>query len=207
MFRTAVAMNFRPEAIGGFMGQLSAEEVAAFQADRAELAGDAPMVAVSPDAAISAFNAYLTQLEASLTDAFLYGAHPSIADFSVYHCLWFVDQNPVNAVFIEPFAGVREWMDRMAGFGHGRVTEASGEDALAHAKQQAPVLPELQQLLPADINIGDEVAVTPTDYGKVPVTGTLVAASAMEVVVERETAETGTVMTHFPSIGFQISRA
>ena len=65
---------------------------------------------------------------------------------------------------------------------------------------------KLPLLKPADINIGDEVAVTPTDYGKVPVTGTLVAASAMEIILERETPETGRVMTHFPSIGFQISR-
>ena len=39
LFRTTVALNFRPEAIGGFMSRLSPEEVAAFQADRAELSG------------------------------------------------------------------------------------------------------------------------------------------------------------------------
>ncbi|MEM8768821.1 MAG: glutathione S-transferase family protein, partial [Pseudomonadota bacterium] len=90
LFRTTVALNFRPEAIGGFMGQMSAEEVAAFQADRAELAGDAPLVSIAPETALTQFAAYLSQLEASLSQDFLYGAAPSIADFAVYHCLWFV---------------------------------------------------------------------------------------------------------------------
>ncbi len=35
LFRVTVALNFRPEAIGALMSQLTAEEVAAFQEDRA----------------------------------------------------------------------------------------------------------------------------------------------------------------------------
>lgn len=206
LFRTTVAMNFRPEAIGGFMGQLSPEEVAAFQADRAELAGDAPTISVPPEAAIDAFTAYLAQLEASLTAPFLFGEAPSIADFSVYHCLWFVDQNPVNAEFIAPYAGVRSWMDRLAGFGHGTVETASAEEALAHADEVDPVLPDLPGADLAGAAIGERVVVTPTDYGKVPVAGTLVAASSNELVLERETPEVQRLMTHFPNIGFHIAR-
>ncbi len=207
LFRTTVAMNFRPEAIGGFMGGLSAEEVAAFQADRAELAGDTPMVSVPPEAAITAFNAYLAQLEDSLQSPFLFGPAPCIADFSVYHCLWFIEQNPVNATFIEPFAGVCDWMHRMAAFGHGPVEAASAEEALAHARELDPLAPDANAESPAGLSIGDRVLVTPTDYGRVSVSGTLVAASSTELVLERETPETGRLMTHFPNIGFQISRA
>ena len=206
LFRTTVAMNFRPEAIGAFMGQLSAEEVAAFQADRAELAGDAPMVSMPPDAAISAFSAYLTQLETSLAQPFLFGAAPSIGDFSVYHCLWFIDQNPVNAALIEPFQNVRSWMKRIAAFGHGEVEAASAEEALAHANELDPVLPELQSLALPGADIGDNVLVAPTDYGRVPVAGTLIAASSMELVLERKAPEVNRVMTHFPNIGFDVTR-
>lgn len=207
LFRTTVAMNFRPEAIGAFMDRLSAEEIAAFQADRAELAGDTPMVSVPPEAAISAFKAYLTQLEASLEAPFLFGAAPSIADFSVYHCLWFIAQNPINATFIEPYPGVASWMSRIAAFGHGQVQEASAEEALEHAREQEPILPGFESAPPSGVAIGDSVLVTPTDYGKVPVAGTLVAASSTELVLERDTPEVKRLMTHFPNIGFHISRA
>ncbi len=206
LFRTTVAMNFRPEAVGAFMSALSAAEIAAFQADRAELAGDAPMVSVPPDAAIDAFNAYLAQLEASIEAPFLFGQSPSIADFSVYHCLWFIAQNPVNAPLLEPFAGVRAWMGRMAGFGHGQVQEASAEEALAHAEALTPISPDYESVALSGAEVGDSVLVTPTDYGKVPVAGTLIAASHLELVLERETPEAKRLMTHFPNIGFQVTR-
>ena len=47
---------------------------------------------------------------------------------------------------------------------------------------------------------------TPVDYGRIPVRGTLVAWSPDEVVVSRETPETGRVFTHFPSAGFEVTR-
>ena len=207
LFRTTVAINFRPEAVGGFMSQLTAEEVAAFQADRAALAGDAPMISVPPDAAIAAFQAYLAQLDESLSNTYLFGGDPSIADFSVYHCLWFVAQNPVNAPLLEPYPAVAAWMSRMADFGHGTVSEATGEDALTHAKDSEPVPPVLTPPAGSNPAPGQSVSVTPTDYGKIPVTGTLVGLSSSEIVLARETAETGPVMTHFPNIGFQIAPA
>ena len=204
LFRTTVAINFRPEAVGAFMSQLSPEEAAAFQVDRAELVGDVPMVSMSPAAAMGAFGSYLTQLERSLTTPFLFGETPCIADFSVYHCLWFVD-NPVNAELIEPYSKVRGWLSRMAEFGHGDVTESTGEYPLANAKSCEPVAPELQGIALAGVSVGDEVTVTPTDYGRIPVAGRLIAASAEEVVIERDDPDVGRLMTHFPNIGFDVS--
>ena len=98
-------------------------------------------------------------------------------------------------------------MNRIAAFGHGQVEEASAEEALAHANEQDPIQPDFDSEVPSGVNIGDSVLVTPTDYGKVPVAGTLVAASSTELVLERETPEASRLMTHFPNIGFQISRA
>ncbi len=186
------------------MSQLSPEEVAAFQADRAELVGDVPMVSMSPAAAMGAFGSYLTQLERSLTTPFLFGETPCIADFSVYHCLWFVD-NPVNADLIDPYPEVRDWLSRMAGFEHGDVTQSTAEDALAHAKACDPVAPQLEPIALAGASVGDAVIVTPTDYGQIPVAGRLIAASAEEIVLERDDPEAGRLITHFPNIGFDIS--
>ncbi len=204
LFRMGVAVNFRPEAAAAFMGQLPPEEVAAFMEDRAQLTDGTPMVTVSAEAALLNFQAYLAQLEASLRGAFLFGEAPSVADFSVYHGLWFVNQNPVNAPLIEPFAAVGEWMDRVAAFGHGDVTDASAEAALASAAASEPVLPELITSL-SSTEIGTNVQVVPTDYGKIPVTGKLVALSAEEIVIERVDDQIGNVMTHFPTIGFELS--
>jgi glutathione S-transferase len=207
LFRTTVALNFRPEAVGSFMSRLSADEVAAFQADRAQLSGDAPMVSVPTEAAMNAFNAYLRQLDGSLSADYLFGDLPSVADFAVYHCLWFIAQNAANAPLLEPFSAVTAWMARMAAFGHGDVSESTAEEALQHACDSAPIAPELEQLALHGVAPGDAVAVTPTDYGKVPVTGTLVAASDAEVVIARSDDQAGELMTHFPNIGFQISPA
>ena len=50
------------------------------------------------------------------------------------------------------------------------------------------------------------VYLTPTDYAQDPVAGRLVGLSTEEVAIEREDPRAGTVVVHFPRIGFQIKR-
>ena len=57
-----------------------------------------------------------------------------------------------------------------------------------------------------DAKPGDTVSVTPTDYGQVSVEGELVCADPYEFAVRRTTDETGTIVTHFPRIGFELKR-
>jgi glutathione S-transferase len=206
LFRVAVALNFRPEALSVMMGQFSEEEARAFQADRAELAGGANLTTFSPSAASAYLAEYLGQLDAAIGEGFLFGTAPSIADFSVYHCLWFIAANPVNAPLLEPYPSVRTWMARIAAFGHGGVEEGTAEVSLAHARACEPVLPALDLHVPGGIALGDRVNVTPVDYGRVPVEGELVAMSVDEIVLARRTDETGDLMTHFPCAGFEVSK-
>ena len=207
LFQVTVALNFSPEAIAAMMGNLAPEEAAAFQQDRAELAKGASIVSFGPEAAAAYLRHHLEELEASVGDGFLFGPSPSIADFSVYHCLWFVQNNPVNAPQLEPYRNVRAWMARMAAFGHGSVVESSGEAALAAARDAAPVLPALGAPPPQGFAPGQNVTVTPVDYGRIPVAGRLAGWDAQEVVIERDSDETGTVMVHFPSAGFEVAAA
>ncbi|MGE0624030.1 MAG: glutathione S-transferase family protein [Pseudomonadales bacterium] len=207
LFQVTVAMNFRPEAIGAAMSRLSAEEVAAFQADRAQLSEGAPIVGIPPDAALTSFQAYLAQLEHSLDTPFLFGAAPCIADFSLYHCLWFVAQNAANAACLEPWGRVREWMARMQAFGHGPVTDSTGESALEHARACEPVLPEIEPLALEGIETGTDVTIAATDYGRNPIAGRLMAVSSEEIIIARSSPETGALLNHFPTVGFLISRA
>lgn len=206
LFRVTVALNFAPEAVGAMMSQLSSTEIEAFMKDRAELSKGASMQRFSAAAARSYLDAYLSELDTSLDTPFLFGDTPCIADFSLYHCLWFLANNPTNAKLLEPYAAVQGLMARMAAFGHGKPTDASGEEALAHAKESEPVLPDLALALPAEISLGDAVDVTPVDYGLVPVAGLLRACSREEIVLEREAPEVGRVMTHFPSPGFEVTK-
>jgi glutathione S-transferase len=210
LFRVTVALNFAPEAVGPMMSQLSADEVAAFAKDRAELAKGASLQAFSSVAARDFLAVYLDELEVELAASelpFLFDETPSVADFSVYHCLWFLRGNPVNAPLLDPYPHVLGFVDRMAALGHGQVEASNGEEALAHARASEPRLPALPAAPPDGVALGDRVTVTPVDYGLIPVAGELVACSTAETVVAREAAEVGRVMTHFPRAGFEIAKA
>lgn len=207
LFQVTVALNFAPEAMAAMMTRLPPKEVAAFRKDRAELAKGATITSFSPPAAGAYLRHHLDELEGSLTQDFLFGPTPCIADFSVYHCLWFLGNNSVNARLLERYRNVRSWMERMAAFGHGHVEESTGEAALAAAQAATPVLPALRNELPAGFDLGQSVDVTPVDYGKIPVRGRLAAWSAEEIVIERESPETGPLLVHFPSPGFEVQPA
>lgn len=207
LFRVGVALNFAPEAVGAMMKGIPQAEVAAFAKDRASLTEGASLQTIPPDAARACLGAWLAQLEDSLGGAFLFGDTPSIADFSVYHGLWFLRNNEVNAPLLEPFGEVHAWMERVAALGHGKPEDATGEQALAHARESEPVLPELEAEPPPGLSLGDSVAVTPTDYGRVPVEGRLAALGPDEIVIEREHEETGRVLNHFPRVGFALTKA
>lgn len=207
LFQVTVAMNFSPKARNAMMGRIPPAEAAAFQKDRAELSQGVSISSFTPEAASAYLHHYLNELDVSVRDGFLFGPRPTIADFSLYHCLWFVNNNPVNAAELERYDSVKAYMARMAEFGHGQVEDSNGEAALAAARKATPVLPVLNNRLPEGFSLGQTVDVTPVDYGKIPVRGRLAAWSPNEVVIERETDETGAVMVHFPSAGFQVTAA
>jgi glutathione S-transferase len=207
LFRVVVALNFRPESLAAMMGQLSQEEANAFMADRAQLSAGAAITTFSGAAAEAYFRHYLDRLETSLTDAFLFGNEPNVADFSLYHCVWFIDVNPANSKLLGGRPKVRAWLDRMLAFGHGDVSVATGEDALAHARANEPVDPGLGTALPAGFRRGDAVTVAAVDYGRNPIAGSLVAWTSDEIVIERSADEAGRLYNHFPSAGFEVVKA
>ncbi|XOV83130.1 MAG: glutathione S-transferase family protein [bacterium] len=205
LFKVTVALNFRPEALSVMMGQFSAEEAAAFAKDRAELSGDQPIASLTPAAAMAYLNHALDELDATLagTGSFLLGDTPSIADFAVFHNLWFLNNNPVNAPLLQGFNHIQTWFQRIVDMGHGKPRASDGEAALTAARDAQPVLPALLMPANVDYEVGDRVTVTPVDYGRIPVDGKLVAASAEEIVIERP-LDDSTVFVHFPQAGFEV---
>jgi len=207
LFRTVVALNFRPQALATQMSQMSAADIEAFQQDRAELSAGAPIVSVDPSAAEAQFKGLLQNLENSLVAEFLFGDLPCIADFSLYHCLWFVAGNSANASLLEGWPKVQTYMQRMADFGHGKFTGISSQEALTVGTNAAPVAPENAKVDPhiaGDLHANDSVTVAAGDYGRHPIAGKLISWTANEIVVLREDPTAGAVMVHVPNIGFEV---
>ncbi|MEN9726772.1 MAG: hypothetical protein RL434_1138 [Pseudomonadota bacterium] len=135
---------------------------------------------------------------------YLLGAMPSLADFALYHCLWFLEQMPQR--LLEQFTcdvQVLDWMARLAAIGHGKRTELTPADALAIARSSSP------QALPArglgELVPGLPVHVEPEERTSAPVQGTLVCIDANRVVLRREDPQAGLVQVHFPRLGYRVA--
>lgn len=96
----------------------------------------------------------------------------------------------------------------MVACSRGTRSEISADDALALAKASTPLAPVgVDASDPLGFTAGDRVCVTPDDYGKIPVEGDLVTLTINEVAVRRHTVEAGEIVTHFPRLGYRITRA
>ncbi len=205
-FLIGVALGFgAPESVQEMLARLPAEEARGFLADRAELSAGGTMAMPSPEVTMQRFTQVMTELEASLDTPYLLGERPTIADFSVYLTLWALQTASGTRSLAAGYPAVNAWFERVASFGYGQMTGSSGEKALEHARAMAPVLPDIEPMLPSGIALGDRVTVTPDDYGKIPVEGKLVACGSSEIVLARTTPETGPIMTHFPRTHFDIT--
>ncbi|MEM7219390.1 MAG: glutathione S-transferase family protein [Pseudomonadota bacterium] len=209
LFRTTVAVNFRSEALEAQMGALNEGAAEAFFADRAQLIGDRPLTQSDPANAIARLNEDLATLERSLAGDFLFGATPSIADFSVYHCLWFVAGNPANADLLAPWPAVRAFMGRMAAFGHGSAEAIALDAALAIGTQAEPAAVEagVDEAVPTSLGAGAAVKVIPTETPHLPVEGTLAAWGNSQITIAREDPVAGRVNVHFPLHGYDVIAA
>ena len=211
LFRITVALNFRPEAIAAQMSQMSSAELEAFQKDRAELSGGVPMATLDPVGAEAEFKGLMRGLDEQLAGSdYLFGTTPSIADFSVYHNLWFVEGNEANRALFEAWPAVRAYMQRIRSFGHGQVDEMSSEAALEVGQQADPVMAEeigVDADLAGDLVAGQRVTVAADDYGRNAIAGQLLGWNTDEVVIERQDEIAGRIILHVPTVGFDVSAA
>ncbi len=197
-------LNMRPEAIVDTIERISPGKAAAFKKDRAALFKGSAKTKLSPEAALSFLTSYLTQLNSWFDHDFMFGTTPSIADFSVYHCLWSLAQSPLNSPLLYPYSNVCDWMERMHAMGHGLYEESDEQAALDHAFDTYPELPYVTTLMLPGLQIGDWVKVTPVDFGYVSVQGELLALSPDQIILGRETDDTGPLICHFPIAGYEV---
>ncbi|MDP9655874.1 UNVERIFIED_ORG: glutathione S-transferase [Pseudomonas putida] len=207
VFQHAVSLVFQPESIAVRFGNLSPEAIKAFLADRAGLFSGGSATRLSAEQAKHQWPTIMSRLELQLQREegdFLFG-EPSIADFALAHCLWFLKATPVTAPLVEAYPAVNAWHSRVLGFGHGASSEMTSEEALEVARRSTPAaLPDEQFVDPNGFTAGQQVVIAATDYGVDPVGGELLFAGSEELIIRRKDERGGVVHVHFPRFGFRI---
>ena len=201
LFFTSVTLRFLPENMGSFFSDPAAAQD--FAADRANFVQGAQVRQPSVAEALATYATFLSEMEAQLADgrAYLFGADWSIADFSVYHVLWFIHAGGAMTDWLSAKSHVAAWFQRMRDYGKKPWHDLSGPDALDIARASEPLaVAESSDL--TDIPVGSLVDVGPLDYGVMPARGTLLKCDVHTIVIRREHALTGPVHVHFPRHGF-----
>jgi glutathione S-transferase len=219
LFWAAMAYNFSPRGTAQmFAGDPDAppEQWAAlaqtFAEDRAKMRTGVPRMPL-PDATV-AYTSYLRRI-ASMLDGqpFLLGQAPCLADFAVYHPLWFTrTRTPVMAPILDATPAVLAWMDRMQAIGHGVSEPLSATEAIAlcQGSTVAATLFSSKEEAFQDahgIALGSRVTVAAESFGQEPTEGELVAATRTRYTLRRSDDRAGTVRVHFPRIGFILKKA
>ncbi len=207
LFWTAAAYNFQPEGAAAILAHLSPDERKVFAEDRA--AFRAKMPRMRPAEATAALLIYFRRFETMLIDGrvWLLGMSASIADFAVYHCLWFIRRAGPLASIVDDFPYLAAWYERMRRLVQPPHADMTSAAALMHAADEVPE--ELESEFYTDthgIALGEQVTITPTDTGCDPVEGELMLAMRDELAVRRFDDRAGEVIVHFPRIGFEMKK-
>lgn len=205
LFWAAIPYTMQPAGAAHLFGQAPPDFLKSFAADRAAMAPH--MRRPTPADAAAQLGSYFGWLESQLSDqrAFLLGAQPCIADFSVAQSLWYIRRAPPVATVLSPFPKLLAWYERMAAFGHGSPQKMTSQEALDLAA--ASGRHAATQVMPgAGLAPRERVSVSATDYATDVVDGTLVGLTPDEVVIERRDERAGTLHVHFPRIGYQIKK-
>lgn len=207
VFQHAVSLVFQPESVAVRFAKLPPEAVKAFIADRAGLFSGGSATRLSAETAKHNWPSIMGRVEQQLAREegdFLFG-EPSIADFSLAHCLWFLKATPVTAPLVDAYPNVSAWLGRVLGFGHGAASPLTAQEAIEIARTATPAaLPDEQFAEPNGFTAGQRVKIAATDYGVDPVEGELLFAGSEELILRREDERAGVVHVHFPRLGFRI---
>jgi glutathione S-transferase len=204
LFWTAIPFAMQPAGLAHLFEGTPPEAIKAFGDDRAVFRANMPRM--RPADANAAFALYVERLEETLgAQNFFFGTAPSIADFSIYHCLWFVLRGGPVAKILESFPALQSWRARMAAFGHGTHEKLDSSAAIAIARDATPEK-SAGNVDSHGLAIGDRVVAAATDTGVDPIEGTLYGATKTAFAIAREDPRAGKVVVHFPRLGFELRR-
>jgi glutathione S-transferase len=154
--------------------------------------------------------AQLPAIESMLSDGrkWIAGAAPCVADLAVYHPLWFFTARTERLAHeLSPYPFIAAWMARVRAFGHGAPTPMAPERALEIARNAVPLAPQPSTPWPEDPPLGADVRIRADDYGRDVVRGELIHAGIDEIAVRRDDPTVGTVVVHFPRLGYDLRAA
>ncbi len=208
LFWAAMAYNLQPKGAATMFEGAPPEVAKAFGADRAAMTTGMTRLR-APDAT-AAYKSYLRRI-ANMLDGqdFLMGSAPCVADFAVYHPLWFSRKRvSVMADILDATPGVLAWMDRMAALGHGSMEKLSATEAIAVAAASTPLAVN-DELFQDEhgIPLGSPVTIAAESFGSELTAGELIAATRMHYTLRRTDERAGTVHVHFPRVGYVLKAA
>lgn len=204
LFWQAVMNTQAPEARALIFQGLTPEAIQHLREDRTAFTSGLKRPTAT-DAAAQMQSALRSFEQALSHQPWLMGQQPSIADFSVYHCIWFITRAGVAPTLLAPWPAVRAWYARILALGHGQRSEITSTEAIAISASASghaavAVAPGL------GFAAGDTVSVAATDYGTDGVTGTLVGLDVDQVTLQRRDERAGVVHVHFPRLGFELCK-
>jgi glutathione S-transferase len=208
VFPVAMGYNFQPAGAAHVFASTAPEVVKVFAQDRQAMRGGASRMPAAD--ATGAYKNYLRRVSSMLEGQdFVLGSQPTLADFSIYHSVWFtVVKVPLLAGILDTTPLVKAWVARMQAFGHGNNSELSTTDALNVAHDATPL--DVSKEIFQDehgIPLGTQVIVHAESFGTEPTQGELVAATRTRYSLRRNDPRTGSVHVHFPRNGFILKRA
>jgi len=196
--------------ISNYIGDMFPAE---FIKDRKEgyLGIDISKAAMAPSLPLNLqrLHAHYAWLKSAFADGrkFIFGEAPSALDLTCYQTTFMMRKNcPPEVDAMGGLAPLVDWYRRVAAIGHGKPQPMDAEHAFVAAKaaNPEPVAHLKADGDPSGLRAGQKVTVTPDDNARVPVSGTLVAADASEIVIHRRDPEAGDLHIHFPRLGFDV---
>jgi glutathione S-transferase len=204
LFWTAIPYTMQPAGLAHLFEGTPPEGIKAFGDDRTVFRANIPRM--RPGDAIGAFALYLDRLEQSLgAQKFFFGSAATLADFSVFHCLWFVMRGGPVAKILDSYPALLSWRERMAAFGHGTHEKLDSGAAIAMARDST-AQESSGNVDTHGLAIGDRVVIAATDTGVDPIEGVLYGATRDRISIAREDPRAGKVVVHFPRLGFELRK-
>jgi len=179
--------------------------------DRARMRG-LPTPSVTSVERAAARNAPLVRTQLPFIEDMLGDGRPwlcgerfTVADLAVFHAMWFLtDRSSRLAHEFDRFESLRVWMSRVRDFGHGRPRSMTAEEALDVAKSSRPLPSRPSVRQPEDPEVGSMVEIRAADYAKDAIVGKLEFLDDDELAVSTQNDRVGSVVVHFPRIGFEM---
>jgi glutathione S-transferase len=208
LFWAAMAYNLQPKGAAALFEGAPPEAARAFGTDRGAMT--VGMMRLRPADATAAYKSYLRRISHMLeVQNFVLGSAPCVADFALYHPLWFSRKRlPQMAGILDATPNILDWMDRMAALGHGPMEKFSAAEAITLAAKSTP-LPVSDEPFQDEhgIALGSPVTVAAESFGAEVTTGELIAATRMHYTLRRSDERAGNVHVHFPRVGFVLKAA